>query len=54
MTEQANRHDARALALIDEALKTGTFTVQAVTEIADALHAAQRLEDQHLGNARLS
>jgi hypothetical protein len=46
MAHAINRHDARALALIDRALMDGRFTAESVAEIHRALEAAQRAEGQ--------
>ena len=44
MAQAINRHDARALALIDRALMDGRFTAESVAEIHRALEAARRVD----------
>ena len=44
MAQAINRHDVRALALIDRALMDGRFTAESVAEIHRALEAARRVD----------
>jgi hypothetical protein len=44
MHESPDRHDARALALIDQALTLGRFTESLVAQVAEALAAAEQAE----------
>ena len=43
MSDSINRHDARALALIDHALSQG-FTAELVAQIREALASASRAD----------
>ena len=48
MSDPINRHDARALALIDHALTEGRFTAELVEQIREALASASHAEtDTH-------
>ena len=48
MSDPINRHDARALALIDHALNEGRFTAELVEQIREALASASHAEtDTH-------
>ena len=44
MSDPINRHDARALALIDHALNEGRFTAELVEQIREALASASHAE----------
>jgi hypothetical protein len=44
MCDTSNRHDFRALALIDHALSEGRFTAELVEQIQEALATASRAE----------
>ena len=44
MSDPINRHDARALALIDHALNDGQFTAELVEQIREALASASHAE----------
>ena len=44
MHESPDRHDARALALIDQALSLGRFSESLVSQIAEAFAAAEAAE----------
>jgi hypothetical protein len=44
MHESPERHDVRALALIDEALSLGRFSESLVAEVAEAFAAAEQAE----------
>ena len=44
MSDTINRHDARALALIDHALSQGRFTAELVALIREALASAARAD----------
>jgi hypothetical protein len=46
MSDTINRHDARALALIDHALSQG-FTAELVAQIREALASASRAENDY-------
>jgi len=45
MSDAINRHDARALALIDHALSEGGFTAELVEQIREALASASAESD---------
>jgi hypothetical protein len=44
MHESPDRHDARALALIDRALTLGSFSEALVDQVVEALAAAEQAE----------
>ena len=44
MQETPDRHDARALALIDEGLTLGRFSEALVAQVAEAFAAAEQAE----------
>ena len=44
MQDTPDRHDARALALIDEALNVGRFSEALVAQVSEALAAADQAE----------
>lgn len=46
MAHAINRHDARALALIDRALKDGRFSAESVAQIHRAFEAARQADRQ--------
>jgi hypothetical protein len=46
MSDPINRHDARALALIDHALNEGRFTAELVEQIREALASASHAETE--------
>jgi hypothetical protein len=45
MSDKINRHDARALALIDHALNEAGFTAELVDQIREALASANAESD---------
>ena len=47
MFDTPNRHDVRALELIDQALSEGRFTAELVAQIREALASADRAEHSH-------
>jgi hypothetical protein len=46
MAHAINRHDARALALIDRALRDGRFSAESVAQIHRAFEAAREADRQ--------